>query len=249
MRKDLEEFEERQFAAVYPPGIEANYWTLARNWIIAEAIGWSETTGLFPKGGRMLEVGCGPGIVLHHLRSCGFDAWGVERGNPPLNYALGERLCSGIEAQDLPSKFRQSIHCLLVLDVLEHLNDPGGFLERLRIAFPSTSAILVTVPARQEVWSEWDQTYGHLRRYDPITLSNDLTRGGWNPRRTRYFFQSLYVAALVIRLLKMKRGVDRSAPNLRTAHRLVASYMWMESKVMGAMQFMPGLSLLSIASR
>ena len=73
------EYTQSQFHENYPQGIENHFWHLARNHLIASTLSRS-----LPDPGRILEIGCGPGIVLRHLREIGFDCWGCELGAPPL---------------------------------------------------------------------------------------------------------------------------------------------------------------------
>ena len=66
---------------------------------------------------------------------------------------------------DLPEEERRGVTTLLVLDVIEHLEDPIAFLREVLSSFPDVSSLIVTVPAREELWSAFDDFYGHHRRY------------------------------------------------------------------------------------
>ena len=65
------EFNQQEFDLAYPPGVEFNYWTVARNRILWRALarqGWLT--------GEWVEVGCGRGIVLQFLRQRGLEVRG-----------------------------------------------------------------------------------------------------------------------------------------------------------------------------
>ncbi len=66
---------------------------------------------------------------------------------------------------------------VLVLDVLEHIADPVGFIdEQLRpLAAPGTHA-LVAVPAHPWLFGEHDRALGHERRYRPAELRAQVGR-------------------------------------------------------------------------
>ena len=95
---------------------------------------------------------------------------------------------AGIPAEMLPIAFRESIECLLFLDVIEHVDDAPGFLATMLAAYPNASTVIVTVPARPEVWSEWDEHFEHRRRYMRESLSAHLKEAGLHLTKMRYFF-------------------------------------------------------------
>lgn len=65
---------------------------------------------------------------------------------------------------------------VLVLDVLEHIDDPVAFIdEQLRpISGPGT-AVLVAVPAHPALFGDHDRALGHCRRYRPSDLLAQLS--------------------------------------------------------------------------
>src|SRR5262249_20011831 len=154
------------------------------------------SSGALPVRPRLLEVGSGPGIVLKTLLAHGFDAWGAELGSPRPVAGTNHRLFTGVRAETLDASFRASVTGLLLFAVIEHGERDAEFLRSLIGAFPRCLYVAITVPARPEVWSNYDNYYGHYRRYTPALLKTTLLRSGLQPLRMRYFFHSLYLAAL-----------------------------------------------------
>jgi SAM-dependent methyltransferase len=67
---------------------------------------------------------------------------------------------------------------VLVLDVLEHVDDPVAFIdESLRHVASAGTAALVAVPAHPWLFGDHDRALGHRRRYRPAELLLQL--GGW----------------------------------------------------------------------
>lgn len=128
---------------------------------------------------RVLEIGCGPGIVLRHLRSVGIDCWGCELGQPPLPAPIAPFVFTGRNCLHLEREFRESIEVLLLLDVLEHIRDDAEFLREVRMAYPNARTLLVTVPARRELWSNYDVHCGHFRRYDRPAVAAMMANAGY----------------------------------------------------------------------
>jgi hypothetical protein len=53
-----------------------------------------------------------------------------------------------------------SLHfgAILLRDVVEHIEDAGTFLRDLLRAFPNARHVLIAVPARMELWSNYDES-------------------------------------------------------------------------------------------
>jgi ubiquinone/menaquinone biosynthesis C-methylase UbiE len=63
-----------------------------------------------------------------------------------------------------------SVDVLTALDVIEHVQDDRASVnEFLRVLRPGGIAV-ITVPALMSLWSDWDLTLRHFRRYDARTL-------------------------------------------------------------------------------
>lgn len=224
--------------ANYPPGIDGHWWHLARNQIITRALAKhiQPTT-------RILDVGCGPGVAVRHLLSQGYDAWGAEPAEMGITHANVLKSF----AEDLPQMFRASVDCLTLLDVIEHIEDPGKFLTNLVLKFDNAKTVLIAVPARPEAWSNYDEYYGHHRRYTPASLHGELRGAGLIPVRTFYFFHSLYVAAMAINLLRRPRETVVPQPGNAILHSIIAAGIVAENAVLG--HVCRGLSLLCVARR
>jgi hypothetical protein len=234
-------FDATHYDKAYPDGIERHYWHRARNIVIARAL---RREGL-GAGARLLEIGCGRGLVTAALRDVGFDCHGVELADaiPPPRVAPYVRTKTSFE--DLPPAVRREVRGALLLDVLEHIEDPIDFLERIRSALPSLEVLLLTVPARRELWSRWDEFYGHRCRYDRPSLEGELTRARYAVHVCEYFFHGLYPAALAINALGRARSTDVVAPPESLIHRAVGRWFALESAALPG--FVPGTSLIAAA--
>ena len=111
----------------------------------------------------------------------------------------------------------------------------SGRLQRTARAFPAARTLFVTVPARMEIWSNYDEYYGHFVRYDEATIADVAKRAGLSLRESGYFFHSLYAAARVVQPFQKDRPIVVRAPRVgaeRTVHRLRArAFDWEERLV------------------
>ena len=100
---------------------------------------------------RILEIGCGEGYVLAEIEKAGLDVElvGVDLSAPAIELAAG-RVGPGVElhvgdAREVVTRFsEQRPDLVMMLEVLEHLDDPESMLEDLtRI---TSSHVLLSVP-------------------------------------------------------------------------------------------------------
>jgi SAM-dependent methyltransferase len=216
-------FSTEQYDHAYPDGGEWHWWPLARNRIVRDFV--AEANGHRGNAGApILEVGCGRGIVVKSLRDAGYDCRGVEAATLEPIAGAGEFVTIGVGAEQLPLEERERYATVLLLDVVEHVPDALSFLREIVEAFPNLARVVVTVPARQELWSNYDEYYGHFRRYSKRMLVELASELGWETRRIGYFFHCLYLPAWLVANVKGRRSTEVKAPGSmgRAVHKLVA---------------------------
>jgi SAM-dependent methyltransferase len=235
------EFSGSQYQEAYPEGVENHFWHLARNRLIATTL-----RRALPDAGRVLEIGCGPAIVLRHLRKIGVDCWGCELGEPPVPESLRPFVFVQQDCLLLDPEFRRGVDALLLFDVLEHIEEDVGFLRALAEGFPNSRTLIMTVPARAELWSNYDEHYGHFRRYDRARLATVLTEGGFTLLHDRYFFHELYVPVLLATKMPAQRETEIRSPTNLGLHRLLAGASGLCSSILPP--GLPGTSLIAVAA-
>ncbi|HOB97266.1 MAG TPA: class I SAM-dependent methyltransferase [Verrucomicrobiota bacterium] len=94
-------------------------------------------------GDRALDVGCGVGQVVRRLRDGGYEARGVEVSEPNVAKARQVGLdCQVYDGRKLPFPDRH-FGSVGALNVLEHVEDPEGFLaELVRVARPGARVVV-----------------------------------------------------------------------------------------------------------
>jgi 2-polyprenyl-3-methyl-5-hydroxy-6-metoxy-1,4-benzoquinol methylase len=154
-----------------------------------------------PETLRYLDYGCGTGGFLHHLNAAmGFAAaLGVDVSE--------EALCHAARYPDRyrlvqPGDFSPAgeADIITLMDVLEHIDDHEAFLGGMADAMRPGTMLLVSVPAMQCLYSAWDETLGHCRRYSPIELEELASRQGLRKLSLQYAFSYLAPAIVLKRM-------------------------------------------------
>jgi len=236
-------YDSDQFADNYPDGIERHYWNVCRNRLVAGLL------DAHARGASVLEIGCGRGVVVDYLRGGGTDAWGCDLGAaPPLSDRVAPFLFLERDAFALDEEVRGSAQVLLLLDVLEHIEEPVSFLTRCASAFESAHTLIITLPARSELWSNYDDRFGHFRRYDPASVSALLEVAGIEAIDTGYFFHALYAPMRIVSMLGRDRRTQVVAPSGRLSvalHRTLGRLFAAEARL--APRWLPGSSIYAVA--
>ncbi|HYC86560.1 MAG TPA: methyltransferase domain-containing protein [Chryseosolibacter sp.] len=237
-------FSQSKYELAYPAGVENHYWTRSRLAILHHVI---KTSGLSRK--KVLEIGCGKGIVVAALRHRDIDCTGVELADVTPISGLAPFVRQNQDATMLEKKIRDSVEVILLLDVIEHIEDPHDFMHKILVSFINARHLIFTVPARTELWSNYDEFYGHFRRYDLEQMQALGTKLHLNVLTNRYFFHSLYLAGAAIVRVSKKRPVRIKAPRglSKLIHMLLAAFLYLEFLLIPGR--IRGSSIITVFSR
>lgn len=235
-----------------------HFWFRARRKIIATALRSVLAERTSPA--RVLEIGCGTGNVTRTLiEICGPDAvTAMEPQEEALRIAR-DRLTCKVVLGDLSAPPDLGTFAIVgMFDVLEHLPDEGAALDAVRRYLEPGGVLLITVPARQSLWSYFDVVAGHFRRYEVDTLTRVLERSGFRVEYATEFFALLFPMMWLGRRVAALRGgaerdKDRVLGELRTTRIVNEALTWVlgrEARHVAARKSRPfGTSILAVARR
>jgi SAM-dependent methyltransferase len=161
---------------------------------------------------RILDSGCGragfareaAGSTRGFAVACDYQAQ-PEWQNVPgrLAHVVGD-------ATMLP--FRDGAFDVSVaLDVVEHFPDDQAPLAELRRVTTGAGHVGLTVPALHALWSPFDESVGHYRRYRARDLEQACATADLRPISTTYFFSWLVPPAWLLRN-RDRRDADHDRP-------------------------------------
>lgn len=195
-----------QFFAKIVEVEDRHFWFQARNQVIASAV--SDIVKGLPNGYRLLEVGCGTGVVLGQLaKVCdrgdveGFDLY------PEAVEFARERTGCRVSVGDIlsPPSSIGMFDVVCIFDVLEHLPNDQEILEALRALLKSGGTLVLTVPAHMSLWSYFDVAACHCRRYDKGGLQRVLEASEFQVDYLTEFMVTLYPLIWLLRRLNGAR--------------------------------------------
>jgi SAM-dependent methyltransferase len=141
--------------------------------------------GRYVPGGRLLEVGCGHGLLLDEARRRGYVVSGIDLSEEAALYAR-KRL--DLPVREIPIEHRdldgERYDAILLVDVLEHLDDPRGTLRRCEELLAPGGALLVATPdpsapiARLAGRRWWSYIPAHHCLIPRVTLRELLSANG-----------------------------------------------------------------------
>ncbi len=146
--------------------------------------------GQFPEKYSLLEVGCGPGEstrrILQMLRGQSLEASEFEQRLVDLHHQYGFPVPLRQESAYQLQREDNSFDCILLLEVLEHLENPRAALKEIfRVA---SKYVIIGVPneplwrtlnfMRGKYWSAWGNTPGHINHWSTSAFKRLLNEYG-----------------------------------------------------------------------
>jgi hypothetical protein len=165
---------------------------------------------------RVLELGCGDAFVLGELqRSMPFGesiAYDLHM-NDELLRELTVALPSVRFLRNLGDLSEKEADLVLLLDVLEHIEEPASYLREVVADHLAAGAwVVVTVPAFQALFSQHDHRLRHFRRYSRAQIAEVVATAGLEVVDSGYLFSTL-VGPRALTMLG-----ERALPQRRRVH-------------------------------
>lgn len=219
-----------------------------------------------PKG-KLVDVGCGRGIVLELMRNRGWDAHGVEVSEVAARHArdiLGLTVWVGEFAESPHSP--ASVDAVVIWHVLEHLIDPVAALDKAAEVIRPGGVLVIAVPN----FDSWQASFSgrhwfhldvprHYHHFRTAVLRRLLEQRGFSVETVRHFSleQNPYgwIQSLLNRLGfrfnllydVLKNETARSEPHPIREHPLQSLLMFLALPAVAAVSGL--LFLLEVAAR
>ena len=171
------------------------------------------------KDATIVEIGMGTGGNLKTLAD-EYRCVGIEVTKIAFDHAV-KRLkgveCLFGDALTEHSKRVTEADCVLILDVLEHIEEHVAFARGVFELMKPGATVIITVPACPWLWSTHDETHDHFRRYVPDTLRSLWADQPMEEQLVSHFNARLYPVVRAVRWInaRLRRTIGPAGTDLR----------------------------------
>ncbi len=190
-----------------------SFWFQHRNEVITDILQRQS-----PNHHPFLEVGSGSGVVVDYIKR--HTSRPVASVEPILAGAVSTSrrgvalsFCGDLGSLNLPDC---SVPTVGLFDVIEHLKHPRDLLKECRRILTTDGLLIVTVPAYQWLWSDFDEWNGHFLRYTRSSIESLLKDGGFSPLTSTYVFAALLPATAIVRTAMGRLRPKRSLADIES---------------------------------
>jgi len=179
--------------------IETGYWWYEGRllWTKRFITRWLEANA-FTEAIYYVDLGCGTGgfgTAIHSSfpTKCSL----LVDNNPVALKRISTHAKIQTLAMDLEAPFQLPVKPNLItcMDVIEHLKDDQKFLKEIYSCLKPGGLLVLSVPAHQFLYSAWDKSLGHHRRYSKRDLIQKLESAGFKITSASYGWSFLFPAA------------------------------------------------------
>jgi len=219
--EDLERFE------------ESDFWSKVKVKLILKLV----------EGKKVLDVGCGSGLLSKTLLNKGYNVTVIDNDVKAIEIAKKKGI-NGFVADINTWQTKEKFDCIILGDVLEHIEDDKSAMKKVHQMLEPTGCIVVNVPAYQTLFSKHDIALGHKRRYSNIELEAKLQDSGFIVEKLRHWNLLALPVTVSIKISK-KDYPHEKVSNVKVLSKLLEKWLSIESKV----NYWFGISILCKARR
>jgi SAM-dependent methyltransferase len=201
---------------------------------------------------RILDIGCGTGATMDHLKHYG-SPHGIDISELPLRFSRrrGHQRTLRANAAELPFDC-ESFDLVTALDVIEHLDDDAQGLSEIRRVLKLDAPVVIFVPAFQSLWGLNDVQWGHRRRYRLGQLRAAIEKAGLRIERISYaniaMFIPIWLGRKILTLLDLKEQAENRI-NHPIINNLLAKIFSSEARWLRKHTLPFGVSIVCVARK
>lgn len=135
--------------------------------------------------GNVLEVGAGIGETTKILYNKQVSSWLCLEPDQSLSEKINYKIMSSYLNPDIKVKTTtiqeisdsEQFDCILYIDVLEHIKDDEQEINKATELLKNNGSLIILAPAHNFLFSEFDKSIGHYRRYNKRNIKNIISPG------------------------------------------------------------------------
>lgn len=171
------------------------------------------------KGMRILDVGCGNGVIACRLLADGFDIYGIDASETGISIASrknpGRFFVQDISSEQLPDALSAfQFEVVISTEVIEHLYAPRSYMKLIKNILPRGGVVIISTPYHgylknlvMALSNKMDSHFtvlwdgGHIKFWSRRTLTSLLNEFGFEATQFRgsgrvpYLWKSMFISA------------------------------------------------------
>jgi len=176
------------------------------------------------KDDLLLDCGAGTGLFAKemeaHCQVLALDA--LEPALALLRQRFRPKQVIAMTGKDIPLP-SESVDYLTALDVVEHIEDDVAAVRGFHRVLKPGGVAVITVPASMLLWSEWDVSLHHYRRYKRKDLLALFDKNDWEILHINYTNSLAFLPALLLRKLRSPKLLEKEES--RTEFRIPPNWL------------------------
>ena len=171
---------------------------------------------LAPVHGRILDVGCGEGFLMHHLKKPGRELVGLEPSRAAAHRARELGFTVHENFSEVLQRGSALFDALILAQVIEHLEDPRLYLRDISGLLAPGGLLIIGCPNAASylgewfgrAWINWHLPF-HLWHFTPTTIQLLLEAQGWSVQRLLTVTPPLWLMQTLLLWISVSRGAMR----------------------------------------
>jgi len=182
---------------------------------------WLLKSGPPKKDEVLLDCGAGTGLFAKemeaHCQVLALDA--LEPALELLHQRFRPEQVIQMTGKDIPLP-DASVNYLTALDVVEHIEDDVAAVQGFHRVLKPGGVVAITVPASMLLWSDWDVSMHHFRRYDRKGLLALFPKSDWEIVHINYTNSLAFLPALLMRKWRSRNPIKPEKEHSRAEYRI-----------------------------
>ena len=206
---------------------------------------------------KILDIGCGTGIVMKKLESYG-EAFGIDISDEAILFCAKRGIKNIFKADAAKLPFENNNFDLITsFDVLEHIDKPVIALKEIYRVLNINGIAIISVPAYKFLWSSHDEALHHVTRFTISELKELILLNNFEILKISYFDFFLFPIIALVRIIKnisqkiMNKNIKQTDLKNTSGlfNKILISILNLEAKILKKINFPYGVSILAIIKK
>lgn len=144
---------------------------------------------------HMIDFGAGHGTFANFFKNLGKNIICIEIDKQSKDILKDK----GLTCYDNISEIKRPIEYIYSLNVIEHIFDDQQILKNIHYSLAKDGLLFLYVPAFPILFSNYDRSVGHIRRYKKYELIKNIIAAGFKIQHAQYIDSLGFLSALLFR--------------------------------------------------